>query len=89
MEELEEALITADVGVETTMKILDRLRKRARFEAYAEVEELYMMLREEIAGLFEGNDSGPVKDMASPHVVMVVGVNGVGKTTSIGKLAWR
>lgn len=89
MEELEEALITADVGVETTMKILDRLRKRARFEAYAEVEELYTMLREEIAGLFEGNDSGPVKDMASPHVVMVVGVNGVGKTTSIGKLAWR
>ena len=60
MEELEEALITADVGVETTMKILDRLRKRARFEAYAEVEELYNMLREEIAGLFEGNDSGPV-----------------------------
>ncbi len=89
MEDLEEALITADVGVETTMKILDRLRKRARFEAYAEVEELYNMLREEIAGLFEGNESGPVARLASPHVVMVVGVNGVGKTTSIGKLAWR
>jgi len=89
MEELEEALITADVGVETTMKILDRLRKRARFEAYAEVEELYTMLREEIAGLFEGNDSGPVKDMASPHVVMVVSVNGDDKSTAIGKLAWR
>jgi fused signal recognition particle receptor len=91
MDELEEALITADVGVETTMKILDRLRKRARFEAYAEVDELYTMLREEIAGLFA--DSTPTGSVdvngSKPHVVMVVGVNGVGKTTSIGKMAWR
>lgn len=93
MDELEEALITADVGVDTTMKILDRLRKRARFEAYAEVDELYTMLREEIGGLFSESDqpsSGvALPDSDQPHVIMVVGVNGVGKTTSIGKLAWR
>ena len=93
MDDLEEALITADVGVETTMKILDRLRKRARFEAYAEVEELYTMLREEIGGLFteDGHGGADSKEPApgQPRVIMVVGVNGVGKTTSIGKLAWR
>ena len=93
MDELEEALITADVGVDTTMKILDRLRKRARFEAYAEVEELYTMLREEIGGLFTEDAQGTsaVNEPApgQPRIIMVVGVNGVGKTTSIGKLAWR
>jgi len=93
MDDLEEALITADVGVDTTMKILDRLRKRARFEAYAEVEELYTMLREEIGGLFAEDAQGAATvnepDPGQPRVIMVVGVNGVGKTTSIGKLAWR
>lgn len=91
MDDLEEALITADVGVETTMKILDRLRKRARFEAYAEVQELYEMLREEIAGLFQHVRTEDQVDVQStkPRVIMVVGVNGVGKTTSIGKLAYR
>ena len=93
MDELEEALITADVGVDTTMKILDRLRKRARFEAYAEVEELYTMLREEIGGLFTEDAQGAATAnepaTGQPRVIMVVGVNGVGKTTSIGKLAWR
>ena len=93
MDELEEALITADVGVDTTMKILDRLRKRARFEAYAEVEELYTMLREEIGGLFTEDAQGAATANepapGQPRVIMVVGVNGVGKTTSIGKLAWR
>lgn len=91
MDELEEALITADVGVETTMKILDRLRKRARFEAYAEVQELYDMLREEIAGLFQDVrlENEHAAQVANPRVIMVVGVNGVGKTTSIGKLAYR
>ena len=93
LDELEEALITADVGVDTTMKILDRLRKRARFEAYAEVDELYTMLREEIGGLFSESDQPSagvtLPDSDHPHVIMVVGVNGVGKTTSIGKLAWR
>ncbi len=93
MDELEEALITADVGVDTTTKILDRLRKRARFEAYAEVDELYAMLREEIGGLFSESEQPSagvaLSDSDQPHVIMVVGVNGVGKTTSIGKLAWR
>lgn len=97
LEELEEALISADVGVDTTMKVLERMRRRARLEAFVEVEELYHMLREEIAGLFSESivtsqpsgyqlpDSGP--DL--PTVIMVVGVNGVGKTTTIGKLAHR
>ena len=97
MDDLEEALITADVGVDTTTKILDRLRKRARFESYLEVQELYNMLREEIAGLFSDSEAGTLDDFDAgimnssqgPKVIMVVGVNGVGKTTSIGKLAWR
>jgi fused signal recognition particle receptor len=97
MDDLEEALITADVGVDTANKILDRLRKRARFEAYMEVQELYEMLREEIAGLFSESgtrtlddfDKGILDSSHGPKVIMVVGVNGVGKTTSIGKLAWR
>ena len=93
MDGLEEALITADVGVDTTMKILDRLRKRARFEAYVEVQELYTMLREEIGGLFtedaQGATTANEPAPGQPQVIMVVGVNGVGKTTSIGKLAWR
>ena len=93
MDDLEEALITADVGVDTTMKILDRLRKRVRFEAYAEVQELYTMLREEIGGLFAEDAQGAATvnepPPGQPLVIMVVGVNGVGKTTSIGKLAWR
>ena len=79
MDELEEALITADVGVDTTMKVLDRLRKRARFEAYAEVEELYTMLREEIGGLFTEDAQGDatINEPAAgqPRVIMVVGVN--------------
>lgn len=91
MDDLEEALITADVGVDTTTKILDRLRKRARFEAYMEVEELYTMLREEIAGLLteEAPAAKSTVNEGGIQVVMVVGVNGVGKTTTIGKLAWR
>ena len=97
MDDLEEALITADVGVDTANKILDRLRKRARFEAYMEVQELYEMLREEIAGLFSDSGTRTLDDFdkqildssQGPKVIMVVGVNGVGKTTSIGKLAWR
>ena len=97
MEELEDALISADVGVDTTMKVLDRLRKRARFEAYMEVEELYGMLREELAGLFVESDHVatneayelPKAEGENPCVIVVVGVNGVGKTTTIGKLAHR
>lgn len=93
MDELEEALITADVGVETTMRLLSRLRKRARFEAYIEMEELYGMMREEMAALFHEDNRAPegytIPKSDQPHVILVVGVNGVGKTTSIGKLAHR
>lgn len=99
LDELEEALITADVGVDTTMRVLDRMRKRARVEAYVEVEELYSILREEISGLFESEgdavpflkdaEPGCGKSEKGPQVILVVGVNGVGKTTSIGKLAHR
>ena len=97
LDDLEEALISADVGVDTTMKVLDRMRRRARFETFIEVEELYQMLREEIAGLFA--ESGLASESARyllpesspehPTVIMVVGVNGVGKTSTIGKLAHR
>ena len=95
LEELEEALIGADVGVDTTTRICDRMRKRALVEAYMDEGELYGMLREEIAGLLEpsGSASGPYRlpepPPGYPVVVMVVGVNGVGKTTSIAKLAHR
>lgn len=94
MDDLEEALIMADVGVDTTMRVLDRMRKRAKFETYVEVEELYSMLREEIAGLFDTEEAATetyALPAASdkPHVIMVVGVNGVGKTTTIAKLAHR
>lgn len=93
MDELEEAFITADVGVETTMRLLSRLRKRARFEAYVEMEELYGMMREEMAALFHednrATEAYSIPKGDHPHVILVVGVNGVGKTTSIGKLAHR
>ena len=98
LDELEEALITADVGVDTTMRVLDRMRKRARVEAYVEVEELYAILREEISGLFETEEEAQpflaeaqpgCGASSGPRVILVVGVNGVGKTTSIGKLAHR
>ncbi len=93
MDELEEAFITADVGVETTMRLLSRLRKRARFEAYMEMQDLYGMMREEMAALFHEDNRAPegysIPKSDQPHVILVVGVNGVGKTTSIGKLAHR
>ncbi len=97
MEDLEEALILSDVGVDTTEAILARLRKRATWEAYVDQDELMVMLREEVLGLItrdEGRDltestAYEVPKGNSPHVILVVGVNGVGKTTSIAKLAHR
>ncbi|MDE0979255.1 MAG: signal recognition particle-docking protein FtsY [Flavobacteriales bacterium] len=97
LDDLEEALISADVGVDTTTKVLERMRRRARFETFIEVEELYQMLREEISGLFvDGQNASeptsyllPESAPELPVVIMVVGVNGVGKTTTIGKLAHR
>lgn len=92
LDELEEALITSDVGVKTTVKIIERIEARVSKDKYINTSELNKILQEEIAGLLEENNSVDqtdfsVPDTHKPHVIMVVGVNGVGKTTTIGKLA--
>jgi fused signal recognition particle receptor len=91
LDSLEEALITADVGVDTTLKIIDRIEKRAARDKYVNTDELNTILREETASLLTANrkneDEAPFDFSKKPYVVMVVGVNGVGKTTTIGKLA--
>ena len=93
LDELEEVLITSDVGVETTLKIIDRIESRVSRDKYVGTEELNDILKEEIAALLEENNTGDVEDFTipetseKPYVIMVVGVNGVGKTTTIGKLA--
>ncbi|MDR0412453.1 MAG: signal recognition particle-docking protein FtsY [Dysgonamonadaceae bacterium] len=92
LDNLEEVLITSDVGVDTTLRIIQRIEKRIAREKYVDTGELTAILREEIASLLldnradeaEGFDTPPGK---KPYVIMVVGVNGVGKTTTIGKLA--
>lgn len=92
LDNLEEVLITSDVGVETTLKVIKRIEERVARDKYVGTDELNRILREEIAGLLSENNTDqtkgfeiPVKD--EPYVIMVVGVNGVGKTTTIGKLA--
>ncbi|MDR2802341.1 MAG: signal recognition particle receptor subunit alpha, partial [Prevotellaceae bacterium] len=91
LDSLEEALITADVGVDTTLKIIDRIEKRAAHDKYVNTAELNTILREETASLLTANretgGEAPFDFSKKPYVVMVVGVNGVGKTTTIGKLA--
>lgn len=93
LDELEEVLITSDVGVETTLKIIRRIEDRVARDKFVGTEELNRVLREEISGLLaENSATGPQEyelpsHNGNPHVIMVVGVNGVGKTTSIGKLA--
>jgi fused signal recognition particle receptor len=98
LEDLEEALILSDVGVDTTEAILGRLRKRATWEAFVDQSELMTMLREEVLGLITKDEDRAWTDSTAyrvppsdgqPHVIMIVGVNGVGKTTSIAKLAHR
>jgi fused signal recognition particle receptor len=94
LDELEEILITSDVGVETTLKIISRIEKRASADKYVSTEELTTILREEIAALLTENKTEDMEDFAlppdkKPYVIMVVGVNGVGKTTTIGKLAYQ
>lgn len=94
LDELEEILITSDVGVDTTLKIIDRIEQRVRRDKYQGTDELNKILREEIAALLAENDKSSVEDFdlpesGLPYVIMVVGVNGVGKTTTIGKLAYR
>lgn len=92
LDNLEEALITSDVGVETTMRIIERIEQRIKRDKYVGTDELNKVLKEEITDLLaENNSQNPTAfDQplpASPYVIMVVGVNGVGKTTTIGKLA--
>ena len=92
LDELEEVLISSDVGVDTTLKIIDRIEARVAKDKYVGTDALNTILREEIAGLLSetnvGNDTEfNIPTENKPHVIMVVGVNGVGKTTTIGKLA--
>lgn len=93
LDELEEILITSDVGVKTTLDIIDRIEKRVARDKFLSEGELQQILREEIIALLkESGDDRPAEFDANlkskPHVILVVGVNGVGKTTSIGKLAY-
>ena len=92
LDELEEVLITSDVGVNTTIKIIERIEERVARDKYLGTAELDVILKEEIAGLLQENNVADLKDFSlpevkKPYVIMVVGVNGVGKTTTIGKLA--
>lgn len=92
LDNLEEVLVTSDVGVNTTLKIIERIEERVSRDKYLGTEELNVILREEIAALLSETNSGEASDFSltdtqKPHVIMVVGVNGAGKTTTIGKLA--
>jgi fused signal recognition particle receptor len=94
LDNLEEVLISSDVGVDTTLRIIKRIETRVANDKYMGTDELNRILREEIAGLLEENSSGKLTGTFSdlpqrPYVIMVVGVNGVGKTTTIGKLAYH
>ena len=94
LDNLEEVLITSDVGVDTTLKIIKRIEDRVSHDKYVNTEELNAILRDEIAKLLEENNTGDAQDFVSiadkqPYIIMVVGVNGVGKTTTIGKLAYQ
>jgi len=109
LDNLEEVLVTSDVGVDTTLKVIERIEERVARDKYVSTSELNNILREEIVGLLEeydngngnvnGNDNGNVNGngnfngngngTSKPYVILVVGVNGVGKTTTIGKLAYK
>ena len=94
LDNLEEVLVTSDVGVETTLKIIQRIEERVKSDKYTSAQELDRILKEEIAALLKESNAVDQEDFVipattdgNPYVVMVVGVNGVGKTTTIGKLA--
>lgn len=94
LDNLEEVLISSDVGVETTLRIIERIESRVSKDKYVNTSELNSILKEEIAGLLSENNAESAMDFDSPlphkpYVIMVVGVNGVGKTTTIGKLAYQ
>jgi len=92
LDELEEVLLSSDVGVATTLKIIERIERRIERDRFVSTEELDQVLREEVAGLLEENQSTDLENAFAepkqkPYVILVVGVNGLGKTTTIGKLA--
>lgn len=94
LDNLEEVLISSDVGVNTTLKIIERIEARVARDKYLGTDELNSILKEEISGLLDESNSGDATEFVipsdhKPYVVMVVGVNGVGKTTTIGKLAYQ
>ena len=94
LDNLEEVFITSDVGVPTTLKIIDRIQKRAARDKYVDTAELNALLRDEITEMLAENNNSDTGDFSvpadkKPYVIMVVGVNGVGKTTTIGKLAYQ
>lgn len=94
LDNLEEVLITSDVGVDTTLRIIERIEGRVSRDKYMSIKELNAMLREEIVNLLGGADTRHplelnTQNTGDPYVIMVVGVNGVGKTTTIGKLAYQ
>ena len=94
LDDLEEILVTSDVGVNTTLKIIERIEARVSKDKYVGTDALNLILREEIAGLLSETNSGEETEFSipqtqKPYVIMVVGVNGAGKTTTIGKLAYQ
>ena len=94
LDELEEVLVTSDVGVDTTLNIIQRIEERVARDKYVSTSELHNILRDEIASLLTENNTNDtegfqIPEGQKPYVIMVVGVNGVGKTTTIGKLAWQ
>ena len=94
LDDLEEILISSDVGVDTTLKIIERLENRVAKDKFFGLQELNKFLKEEIISLLSENEVNTIeqnwnKPNGNPYVIMVVGVNGVGKTTTIGKLAWK
>jgi fused signal recognition particle receptor len=94
LDELEEILVSSDVGIETTLKIIDHLEKRVSRDKYLNTAELDTILREEIQAILGEKENMQFRNFdqdtgKKPYVIMVVGVNGVGKTTTIGKLAWQ
>lgn len=94
LDNLEEVLVTSDVGVDTTLNIIQRIEKRVERDKYVSTDELNGILRDEIASLLTENNTGDTEGYnipadKRPYVIMVVGVNGVGKTTTIGKLAYQ
>ncbi|MFK7906470.1 MAG: signal recognition particle-docking protein FtsY [Chitinophagales bacterium] len=95
LDSIEEALVASDIGVDTTIKIIDRLEARAERDKYLNVKEVYQMLKDEIIDLLSENNTPDYTDFTlpdtcgQPYIMMIVGVNGTGKTTTVGKLAYQ